>query len=219
MPSDFDVERQTPRHTIQAPDFQLRLFAILWRACVVAFLVREYAVWRFVSKFVPKEQPVRRFLGFLHHSHKSFHVAFFIGLGVTLALWLGFNLFVRPLMRRWYHPKSLDTTYSHPLPFLLSPGEEPLAEWPARRLDGLARHPGTFVRTNRNVWFFPFSWEQEAWSVSLDRLTSARLEPTVRRVLGLVRGYPDHVSLTDEHGSTFRLIVADPKSVLGALRS
>lgn len=219
MSSDFDVELQPPRRTPIAPQFQLRLSAIFWRACVIAFLVREYAVWRFVSKFVPREQPIRRFLGFLYHSQKSFPLAILIGVGVTLAIWLGFRLFVRPLMRRWYHPRPLDPTYSHPLPFYLAPGEEPLAEWPARRLDGLTRHPGTFVRTNRNLWFFPFSWEQEAWSAPLDRLAFARAEPTVRRVLGLVRGYPDHVALTDAGGSTFRIIVADPESVLGSLHS
>jgi hypothetical protein len=142
-----------------------------------------------------------------------------IGVGVTLGLWVGFRLFGLQFMRRWYHPRSLDPTYSNPLPFHLVPGEEPVAEYPARRLDGLTRDPGTFIQTNQRLLFFPFSWEQETWSLSLDRLTSARTAPTVRRVLGLVRGYPDHVSLTDETGATFRLIVADPERVLKSLCS
>jgi len=202
-----------------APDFQLRILPIFWRAFLIAFLAREYAVWRYVSRFVPKDEPLLRILGFIKHSPKSFHVAFLIAIGATLAIWLGFQILVRPLMRRWYHPKPIDPSHAHPLPFLLAPGEEPVVEYPARRLDGLSRHSGTFVQTNRRLWFFPFSWEQEPWSVALDRLVSAHTEPTVRRVLGLVRGYPDHVSLTDDHGVTFRLIVADPERVLRTIRS
>jgi hypothetical protein len=202
-----------------SPDFQLRILPIFWWAYLVAFVVREYGVWRYVSRFVPENKPLLRILGFVQHSPKSFHVAFLIAIGVTFALWAGFRLVGAPLMRRWYNPRPLDPTHAHPLPFHLAAGEEPIAEYPARRMEGPTRHCGTFIQTTSRLWFFPFSWEQEPWSVPLDRLASAKIEPTVRRVLGLVRGYPDHVSLTDESGATFRLIVADPERVLRTIRS
>jgi hypothetical protein len=197
------------RRRIWCPDvprFQLCFGSIFWKVALVVWLLGEYKVWR-----------ARRLVGLLFYTPRTLFAAFAIAAVVTVVVDLVFRLVVRPLMVLWYHPRGRDPYQSTNLQFRLGSGETVLAEFPARRMEGRSRQPGTLVRTNRRVAFYPYAWDAEPWELDLGRLRAVRTKPTVRRVLGYVRGYPDHLVLQAEDGSEIAVVVADPETTASGL--
>jgi hypothetical protein len=200
------------------PRFELCFGAVFTKVALVVLLVGEYKVWRLVRIAVPPSAPGRRVLGFLFYTPRAVFAAFAIGAILTVMVDLVFRLVVKPLMVLWYHPRNRDPFRTTDLCFRLAAGETVLAEIPARRMDGRHRRPGTFVGTDRRIGFYPYAWDGEPWELDLHRLREVRIEPTVRRVLGCVRGYPDHLVLRgDDSAGEIALIVADPDALAAAL--
>lgn len=197
------------------PRFILRYGPIFWRVFLVGFVVMEVVFWRkFVQPNFPFRPRFRRLLVMAYFSPRFLLHALMLAAVVTVVCDLIFRLVVRPLMRGWYHPRCLDPTAAHPLPFRLGVGETILEEIPGRRLVGRAKQPGTIVRTNRSLYFFPFAWDLDEWSCPIDHIARARLSTPRRRVLGWVRGYPDHLVLDEDSGESVTLILADPEHAL-----
>ena len=202
-----------PRRPLLGPDFQLPAFRVFWRIAVAVLVVREYLVWRYVSKFVPADEPLRRIGGFLYFSPKAIYISLLVASIAAIVLSVGFRLLARPIMARWYLPRSLDPCYTNPLPFHVLPGERPISTTPARLIDGHARPCGELVVTTGRVHFFPFAWDGTAWDAPLRELQIGT-EPTVRRVLGIVIGYPDHLAFRTADGRVTRVVVARPDEVM-----
>jgi hypothetical protein len=207
-PATRSPEADTPR-------FRLAFDAVLLRVSLIVICGKEYHVWRFVEKHMPNHSFGQKLLGFLTLAPRWLFLSFLIAGLVTVVVDIAFRMVVRPMMVRWYSPRNGDQNYVPALTFALRPNERVLAELPARRMDGRKRVPGTLVYTNQRLAFNPFSWDAEPWVVSLDTVDEIRLEPTVRRVLGLVTGYPDHMSVIVERREDIAVIVADPEVVLG----
>jgi hypothetical protein len=201
------------RRCPDAPRFRLRFGAIFWRVAILVLVLGEYKVWRFVRASIPRDAPVRRVMGVIYFTPRALFIAFAVAAAVTVAIDLLFRLFIRPAMVQWYYPRCRDRHYTVPIAFHLAARESVLAELPARRMIGRRRVAGTLVRTSHRVCFYPFAWDGEAWETPLERVRDATLQPTIRRVLGFVRGYPDHVVIRDDRDADVALIVAEPDVV------
>lgn len=174
-------------------------------------LVGEYKVWALIEQWVPARNPVKRVFAFLYFQPRAFVFAFLGGAIAAVACDLAFRLVVRRLMVRWYNPRSFDPSSEPPVAFHLDRGEAVALASPGRVVDGPRRRPpGTFLVTDRRVWFAPYSWELEPWDRPLDDLAEARLEHPPRRVLGLVRGYPENLVLVDRSGLARSFVLPDP---------
>ncbi len=213
---DFDADEtasSTSRSLPRAPVFRLAFGELLWRVTFFVFLFRELHViqtfWSF--RWAP---PSRRIMAILAHTPKQMFRAFLIGAIAAVVCDLVFRLIVRPLMVRWYNPVNLDPASEHPLLFRLATSEAIDFELPARQVQGRHRPPGTLIRTDRTIWFFPFAWDAEPWSLPVDRLAEIHVEPARRRVLGLVKGYPEHLVLIDQDGARSVFVLADPAEFL-----
>jgi hypothetical protein len=200
-----------------APRFQLDFGAVFWRLALLVLCLSEYKVWRLVRGTFPRHAPVKRIMGVLFFTPQAVFFAFAIAAAATIVIDLVFRVFVRPAMVRWYHPRARGWNDSLPVAFRLAASEQVLAEVPARRMTGCRREPGTLVCTNRKLGFYPFAWDGEESELAREQLTSIALEPTIRRVLGLVQGYPDHLVFQPNDGEPLAIIVADPHSVLDCL--
>jgi hypothetical protein len=198
-----------------APRFRLAFDAVLLRVSLIVICGKEYHVWRFVEKHMPNHSFGQKLMGFLTLAPRWVFLSFLIAGVVTVLLDVAFRMVIRPMMMRWYSPRSRDQNFVPALTFALRPNERMLAELPARRMDGRRRVPGTLVFTNQRLAFNPFAWDGEPWLVGLENVDEIRLEPTVRRVLGLVTGYPDHVSIIVDGREDTAVIVANPEIVLG----
>jgi hypothetical protein len=213
MLHDLDAEPRS-RTPIDTPRFQLRYRPIFGRVFLVAFVVLEVIFWlKVVRPFLPFRPRINRILFVIVHTPQMLFYALLIAAIATMTTDLVFRLLVRPLMRRWYHPRSYDPTAAHPLPFQLGIGEEIREERPARRVLGRSKQPGTLVLTNRRVYFFPYAWDAESWSIPFEHIAGVRLHTPRRRVLGWVSGYPDHLVIADDSGEETRLILADPLQI------
>jgi hypothetical protein len=138
-----------------------------------------------------------------------------IGAVAAMATDLVFRLVVRPLMQRWYDPRPRDPHWTHPHPFFMKANERVLAEVGARRATApRGRPPGMLVLTDCGLYFYPYAWNLEPWTLPLGHLRGVALRTPLRRVLGFVEGYPDHVVFTDDSGEQTAFVVADPADLL-----
>jgi hypothetical protein len=200
------------------PRFELALGDVFARLALAALAVGAYRTWRRVEHWIPPRLPGRRLMAVAFLTPRTIVAALFCAAVATVVIDLVFRLLVRPLMVKWYHPRSRDPFYVAPLAFDVGPRERLLAETPARRIVGRLRQPGVLVRTDRRVGFFPYAWDAEPWTAAVPECREVAVAPTARRVLGLVRGYPDHVEISTGSGEPLAVIVADPSAVFDWFR-
>lgn len=198
------------------PAFQLRFGAIFGRVALVALIAAEVVLWLHLRDAgFPFRPRYRRILVMLYFTPRLAFRAMALATAVTVVTDLVFRLLVRPVMRRWYAPRPLDPNWEHPHPFFTKAGERVQAEVRARLVTpGRSRPPGMLVITNCGVYFYPYVWHREPWSLPLGHLRGVRTRTPRRRVLGLVQGYPDNLVLTDDAGEETAFVVADPSALV-----
>ena len=201
------------------PNLRLPMGRVLLWTTAIGMIYGEYRVLRFVLRVVPRGMPLRRVLGFLYFSPRWLFLGFAVGAIVAVVVDFVFRGLVRPMMVRWYNPLPRRVDDVPPLDFHFATAERVEQEIPARLFCGRMRVPGRLILTNRRVWFFPYDWGTEPASIARDELVRVAPAPTSRRVLGLVRGYPDHIEFEDVHGETFSVVAADPGAVVDWFRN
>lgn len=209
-------DEPAPPCPARLPDFHLRYGPIFWRVLLVGFVFLEVVFWlKRVRPALPFQPRLPGVVLMAYVAPRFLFYAILIAAIVTVVTDLVFRLLVRPLMCGWYHPRSFDPSSAHTLAFRLGVGEEVVSELPARRVMGRRKVSGTLARTTRRVYFIPYLWDVEDWSIPFEHVAQARLITPPRRVLGWVSGYPDHVVVTEDSSEEVTLVVADPRSVLG----
>ncbi len=200
-----------------APRFTFRPGKLCRRLGLVLFLIAELAVWGEIHKWMrllPKGQRGQIAGAFLYLSLKA---ALYI-LIATVVLWalarLVFRYVARPLMLRWYNPRSRDIHASHPLPFIMKVHERIVAEVGARHILGGRSIPGTLFQTTEALYFFPFAWDSESWTLPLGQVADVTTCTPRRRVPKSVQGFPDCVIIHDQQGMENWFVTGDPAVVL-----
>lgn len=213
-----DLLKGPRRSQPRALQFRLEYSTIFEQSLLVVWLVLVIGVWVKLQRNFPMWKPLHRLLAWVYFSTTvAVHALTVAGL-TALGMYAAFRLVLSPLMIRWYHPRSRDPEYVLPLTFTLMQGERIEARWGARLVLGRRAVPGTLVRTNRCLYFYPFAWEIEPWTLPLDQVARAGKVTPRRRVLNWIAGYPDHVVVSKSDHGTTTLIVADPDHVLDAIR-
>jgi hypothetical protein len=214
----MDVDPFAPRgRRPTAPAFRLRRGPIFWRVAIATFLVLELVAYFHLRRLVPFRPwgRLRRIVRMVGLAPQCAGTAAVVAFGVTLACEVAFRLVVRPMMVRWYNPRSYDPAAQHAMPFFLKSGERPLAEMPARLVDGpRSRPPGSLVRTTHGLYFYPFAWDREPWMLPEGHIDRVQLRTPVRRVLHWVEGYPDNLVVRDDSGAETAFVVPDPHAAL-----
>lgn len=190
--------------------------AVFLRSALTFFIARELFVWLFWLRWRPL-RPGIRLLVFLFKNwatpHSVLYSVLFAG-GLTFALNLCVRLILAPLVQLWHAPRSDDSAGL----FHLSANEWVVESSPGRRKSGWRWLPGTLVRTNLRIWFFPRAHLEENWSRPLKAVQEARLEPVPRVAWGWIVDWPDRVVVPDGDGADEVFAVADPDAVLSWLR-
>jgi hypothetical protein len=212
---DHDAESNRSRRP-SVPPFQLRFGAIFVRVALITLVVAEVVLWlKLRDAGFPFRPRYRRFLVMLYFTPKLAFRAMALAAAVTVVSDLVFRLLVRPLMQRWYDPRPRDPHWTHPHPFFMKAREVVLDEMAARAVTaGRSRPPGTLVVTDCGLYFYPYAWNAEPWTLPIGHLRSVSLRTPRRRVLGFVEGYPDNVVFTDDSGAEAAFVVADPAALL-----
>jgi hypothetical protein len=207
---------------------QLRLDTgkVFLRLALVFFVVREVFVWlAWISRI--RAQPWMRLLVFLFHKWATPHSVVYALLFATLAtVFLSFLLrfVISPLVRYWHAPWADESAGL----FHVAANERVLVSSPARRKHARSWLPGTLVRTNLRIWFFPRAHDAEIWFRPLAALRNIHLEPAPRVGWGYVHGWPERLALDagdasgnghghgnrDGDGGREIFAVSDPESVL-----
>lgn len=205
-----------PDDTPARPEFQLRFGAIFGRVALVTLVVAEVLLWLHLRDAgFPFRPRYRRFLVMLYFTPRLAFRAMALATAVTVMTDLVFRLLVRPMMQRWYAPRPRDPHWEHPHPFFMKAGERVRAEVGARLVaTGRSRPPGMLVVTDCGVYFYPYAWHREPWSLPLGHLRRVGVRTPRRRVLGLVQGYPDNLVLMDDSGEETAFTVADPSALV-----
>jgi hypothetical protein len=201
--------------------FRLDTGAVFLRLALAFFLLREVVVWLGLRRFRGRQGV--RLLVFLFHKRATPYSVVYALLFATVAT--GFlSLLVRfvigPLVRRWHAPWTDESAGL----FHVAANEQVLASSPARRQQERSWLPGTLVRTNLRLWFFPRAHDVEIWFRPLADLRNLHLEPAPRVAWGYVHGWPDRLALDageaggasngDGANSHEVFAVADPEAVL-----
>lgn len=199
--------------------FQLRFGAIFARVALVVWIVGEVLLWlKLRDAGFPFRPRYRRFLVMLYFTPRLAFRAMAAGALVAIGADLAFRVLVRPLMRRWYDPRPRDPHWTHPHPFFQKVGERVLGEFGARQVaSGRSRPAGTLIVSDCGLTFYPFAWDREPWFLPKGHLRGLTTRTPARRVLGLVRGYPDNLVVSDDAGEETAFVVADPRAVMDAL--
>jgi len=194
--------------------FRLRLAfgRLLWSVTGVLIVIREAGLWWFLHRMRVGPGP-SRLLAMIYYSPGLIFQCLLIGIIVAVAADLIVRLVVRPLAARWYSPRE-DASSSHPAPFRLGPDEAIELEMPARRRVGRRWLPGTLLGTNRRAWFVPFAWDAEPWSCPWEEVEDVRVLSARRPSRGLLRGWPDPVTIRDGRGDEATFLVAETTSLL-----
>jgi hypothetical protein len=198
----------------QWPRLELAFGALYLWVASCAFGYRAYRNWRHIRKAIPKEMPWRRVQAFLYFTPRSIFLAVFLAALITVAIDLIFRLLIRPRIVAWYYPRSRDPNFVSPLVFELGAREWIVGEVPARRLLGHRRQPGSLVRTNERLIFYPHAWDGDRWVAPWTGRIQAQLVTTRYSFLDLVRGYPERLVVSADGEDPAVLLLGNPMPVL-----
>jgi hypothetical protein len=187
--------------------------AVFIRLTLIIFIILEVRVWLSRIRLIRAPFLIRLLVFLFRHwaTPRSLITAPLIAAVATGVLYLLVRLVLDPLVRSWHTPW---TDGSAGL-FHVAANERVLASSPGRHAVGRSWMPGTLVRTNLRLWFFPRAHDADIWSRPLGALTEIHLEPAPRRVWGYLQGWPARVVLRAADGAQpERFAVADPEGVL-----
>ena len=173
--------------------FHLDTRAVFVRLALSFFVLREVVIVLLWIRRV-KARPGLRIFVFLFGkwaTPRSILYALLFATVATTLLYLFVRLVLEPLVRSWLTPW---TDGSAGL-FHVAANERVLASAPARRATDRRWTPGTLVRTNLRVWFFPRAHDLDIWSRPLDALREIHLEPAPRVAWGYIQGWPERLSV------------------------
>jgi hypothetical protein len=206
MTADSNSEPSTPSE----PTVRLEFGAVVRRVALLVLLIQILNFWLPQRGNRRGFRRRRRLRNMLAITPLMVMISFVVGSVVAVLSYLLVRFVVQPFVRVWYNPRSDGGAGS----FHLAPSETVEASTPARRAQGRRWQPGTLVRTNQRLWFFPISWDSEPWSVPLDETHDSTTEPAPKLGLGFVTGLPDRVSLRDGSGQVEQFAVPNPGAVL-----
>ena len=196
------------------PPIRLAFGATLWRIFAVAAVFMEIAIWHRLERFQALRGTGFRIAALIYCSPKIFFKAFLWAAIITVLLDVYVRLIMRPILARWYNPRRRTDEIGTPLAFRLAASETVLDEVSARMVIGRSARPGILVRTDRRLWFSPFGWDHEPWSMLESDLESASSVAAPSRLSSLILGLPKRLCLRDHDGVETRFVVADPRVVL-----
>jgi hypothetical protein len=184
--------------------------AVVWRLTVLLLLLEEFWLWRLIRRRRPWLPRGHRWLRLLFFTPRLVVSALLIGALAAVAIDLVVRFLVQPLVRAWHHPPRDESAVS----FHLASNEWVEESTPARRGDGRRWLPGTLVRTNRQVRFFPLAWDAEAWSLPMAELDQIWAEEAPKWGWGLISGFPDRICIQPCSGHAQKFAMADPHAAL-----
>ena len=193
---------------------RLAFGALFWRAFVVLAIALEFSLWKHLKPFAAGRKPAMRMLAWILYTPKMLFRAFLFAALFTVLIDLYVRFLMRPLLARYYSPKGPSVDFGTPLEFRLAAGETIRDQVPSRRVVGRRTEPGVLLRTDRRLWFSPYAWDAEPWSVEIrdvDRLTTRHPRSTFG---SLLIGTPDRLVMNDAEGREFEFVLANPDEVL-----
>ena len=200
--------------TVRQP--RLHLKPLITSVVVSTFAIRQLFVLQAV---LTKVRPGRRLHVFLWNpqaTRTSFWIAIALGFALTTLGELLTWLVLRPIVRNWLSPR-VDHSEAH---FQLSARESVVDAMPARRRRGRWWwEPGSLVRTNLHLWFFPTAWDSEPTCLDLGDTGQYALTPAPGILWGLIQDLPERLTWITGQGHTEVFAVREPKLVEKWLRS
>ncbi len=196
------------------PPIRLAFGALFWRAFAVLFVLGELAVWSHLRPFLGNRAPGFRVAALILYSPRMIFRVFLIAAAFTVLIDLYVRFIMRPLLARWYSPRTPSTEFGTPIAFHLESREQILNEVPSRRVVGRRCVPGTLIRTDRRLWFSPHAWDCEPWSLRETNLDSLTTRSRRSRLGTFLIGTPDRLVLVDDRGEESVFVVADPGEIL-----
>ena len=192
---------------------RLAFSPVLWRLFLVISVIKELNKWHWLRFLQAQKGTGVRVAALIFFSPGILFQAFLTATIVTVFLDLLVRMAVRPLMVRWYNPTKMDDDFGTPLSFRLASRETILAELPSRIIEGRLSRPGSLVRTDRRIWFVPFDWSSELWSVEPKEAEKVTTRPAKSRFGAVLRGLPDRLVFSDRSGHETEFLVAQPSLV------
>jgi hypothetical protein len=194
---------------------RLHLKPLITTIAVAVFSILELRILLVVLNHVP---PGRRLGLFLFHpkaTRRSFWLAISLGFALTMLGELLNWLILRPIVRSWLAPR---VDHSEAV-FRLSASESVVDAVPARRRRGpWSWEPGSLVRTNLRLWFFPTAWDSEPWSIRMSEAGQSSLVPAPSVFWGLIQDLPERLLCTSASGSSAVFALREPELVEDWLR-
>ncbi len=202
------------RPAMTIPPIRLAFGATLWRIFAFAAVLMEISIWHRLERFQALRGTGFRIAALIYCTPKIFFKAFLWAAIITVLVDLYVRLIMRPILARWYTPRPRGDEFGMPVAFRLAASETVLEEIPARMVSGRSTSPGTLIRTDRRLWFSPFGWDREPWSMFEADMESASTVTAPSRLGSLIRGLPQRLCLRDRNGAETRFVLADPRVVL-----
>ncbi len=201
---------------LASPPLRLAVGPVFWRVFLIAFVVSELGVWSRVRRRIPRFRRTDRLPLLLMLTPLALARSLAIAAVITFLLDLIVRWVARPIAAHWYacHGSGIENTA---LGFHLEPGEQVLGSAPARRRARGGWRPGTLVRTDRAVWFFPVSWDHASWRCPIEGLDVVESQP-YRPLLGsFILGVPDRLIVRSRDDGAVSFAVVDPAATLAWL--
>lgn len=195
-----------------SPPLRLAVGPVFWRLLLISFVISELGVWTRVRRRIPRFRGSERIPLLLMLTPLALVRSLAIAAIITFVLDRLVRWFARPIAAHWYACHGSGVANSA-IGFHLDPGERVLAETPARRRYRRGWRPGTLVRTDRAVWFFPVCWDHESWHCPLTELQGVDRQPFQPRFGTFVHGVPDQLLIESRSEGAIRFAVVDPQSV------
>lgn len=199
---------------MKTPPIRLAFGSVLLRAFLVTAIIMEIVVWNKLQGFLMAKGAGSRIAWLIYFSPAILFQAFLVSSIATVVLDLAVRFVLRLAVGRWYNPVRQGDDFGTPISFQLGSQEKILAEVPARLVEGRHSKPGTMIRTDRRVWFSPFDWSTETWSIDEKSLASLKTVKAPSLWSGLFRGFPDRLVFEDKSGISTQFILADPRAIL-----
>ncbi len=200
---------------MKIPPIRLAFGSVLWRIFVVTAIVMEKITWNKLQGVAAAGNGTgTRIALLIFCSPMILFYAFLISSIITVFLDVFARLVLRPAVGRWYNPKRVGDDFGTPISFQMASQEKILEEIPARFVDGRISKPGTMIRTDRRVWFSPFDWSTETWSMEEKNLRLVKTAKLPSRLGGLLLGFPRRLVYVDRTGKETQFIVSDPAEIL-----